>query len=93
MKPYAGNDHGEEAVFNAAMSGILVSVEHSYKDLKQLWVSQDFARNLKVRQAPIGLLYKSSAIMLNFRTCAYKGGQTIARFQVIPPTLDEYMNG
>lgn len=57
------------------------------EDLKQLWVSQDSARNLKVFQAPISLLYKVSAILLNLRTCAYRGGEVVGKFGVFPQRL------
>lgn len=80
-----------QLLFNTEMSSLRVLVEHNYRDLKQLWTSQDYARNLKVRQAPIGLLYQASAIMLNFRTCLYRGGQTVERLGLNPPTLDEYI--
>lgn len=81
----------EQVAFNSEMSSLRVLVEHNYRDLKQMWTSQDFARQLKVRLAPIGLLYKSSAILLNVRTCLYQGGQTIARFALPPPSLDEFL--
>lgn len=78
--------------FNRCMSSMRVSVEHNYRDFKQQWSSQDYARNLKVRQAPVGLLYQVSVIMFNFRTCLYRGGQTIDRFGIPPPTLEEYIS-
>lgn len=37
-------------------------------------------------------LYKSSAILLNSNTCLYKSGQTVQRFAVSPPSLEEYIN-
>lgn len=71
-----------------------MSVEHSCKDLKQKWISQDFARNLKVRKAPIALLYKSSAILWNFRTFFMV---VVKRSAVSdpnpPPSFEEYMKG
>lgn len=81
----------EQLAFNAEMSSLRVLVEHNYRDLKQMWSSQDSSRQLKVRLAPIGLLYKSSAILLNFRTCLYQGGQTIQRFELPPPSLDAFL--
>ena len=89
IKPFTGNISPEQAVFNAEMSSLRVAIEHNYKDLKQMWTSQDFARKLKVRQAPIGMLYKAPALLRNLRTCAYRGGQTIATFRVDLPTIDE----
>lgn len=81
----------EELLYNTAMSAVREAVEWSYKDLKQLWTSQDFRRGLKVRQAPIDLLYKAAALLWNFHVCMYPGGQTKSHFGVKPPTLAEYI--
>lgn len=72
------------------MSSVRVSVEHTYKDLKQIWTSQDFSRKLKVREAPISILYVFSAILWNFRICFYSGGQVQKRFGMKPPSFNEY---
>lgn len=80
-----------ESAFNTRMSEVRVSVEHNYKDLKQLWSIQDFARNLKVRQAPIALLYKMAALLTNLRLCLYRGGQITAYYKLDQPTLEEYL--
>lgn len=47
------------------MSSVRVSVEHSYKYLKQICSSQHFKIMLKVRQAPIALIYKASPVLWN----------------------------
>lgn len=80
-----------ELDFNRRMCGVRVAVEWNYKDLKQQWSSNDFSRQLKVRMAPIALLYKASAILLNMRTCLYKGGQTGSYFAVQAPSVTEYL--
>ena len=72
QRPFRRNCNEEHKVFNRQMSSVLVCVEHSYKDLKQQFISQDFSRNLKVRQSPIALQYKASALLWNFRLCFYK---------------------
>lgn len=81
----------DELSFNAVMSSRRVVVEHSCRDLKQYWCRQDYVRHLKVRAAPFGLLYKASAILLNFRTSLYRAGQTVHRFGLLPSTFDEYI--
>lgn len=92
IRPFIGeNLPPDHAQFNSVMKSIRASVEHSYKDLKQQWTSQDFARNLKVLHAPISMLYKASALLWNFRMCMYSGGQVRKRFDVEPPTFDEYI--
>lgn len=92
QRPFILVENGsDEAWVNHEMSRVRIIVEHNYKDVKQFWITQDFARNLKVRQCPIAYLYKASAILTNFRVCLYKSGQTISRFLLDPPTLDEFL--
>lgn len=65
----------DEAVCNAAMSAVRASVEHCYRDIKQLWTSHDYLCNLKVRQAPVALLCKAAVLLANMRVCLYNCGQ------------------
>lgn len=81
----------EQMAFNAAMSSVRVAVEWNYKDLKQVWATNDYARLLKVRKAPVAILYKASALLLNMRTCLYKGGQVGSYFAVEAPSWHEYL--
>ena len=78
---------GHESMFNFIMSGLRVSVEWNYKDLKQLWCRNDFPRMLKVRQLPVGMLYKASALLMNMRTCLYRGGGVARYFSCPKPSL------
>ena len=89
--PFQGIATTEQKHFNALMSRVRVSVEQSYKDVKQQWISQDFPRNLKVHQSPISLLYRASVLLLNFRTCFYKGGQVGIQYQCSAPSFEEYV--
>lgn len=43
-----GLANSEERVFNRNMSDIFVGVEHSYEQLKQYLICQDFSSDLKV---------------------------------------------
>lgn len=81
----------EQLLVNKTMSAVRVSVEHSYKDMKQMWSSQDFKRMLKVRDAPISIMYKASALLWNFKVCLQHGGQVQTAFEVDPPTIDRYL--
>lgn len=92
QRPYTrGVCSATEELFNKKMSEVRVCVEHNYKDLKQLWTSQDFPRKIKIRQTPIAMLYKAAALLTNFRVCLYEGGQINAYFECIAPSLDEYL--
>lgn len=64
-----------QEAYNKSMSAVRVTVEWNYKDLKQQWSLNDYARSLSVRKAPIALLYQASALLLNFKTCLENGGQ------------------
>lgn len=73
------------------MSEVRVAAEHTYKDLKQLWKSKDYARNMKVKRSPIVLLYKEYAILNNMRVCLYNTGQINSYFDFRDMSLDEYL--
>ena len=74
------------------MSAVRITVEINYKGVKQLWKSQEFKRNLKVMKAPISLLYKASALLMNFRICYYNGGQIKSQYNIRAPSIEEYLN-
>lgn len=93
QRPFRGHLNAAQRQFNQGMSSVRVSVEHNYKDLKQQWSSQDYARKLMVRKCPIALSYKACAIMWNIRTCFYRSGQVTERFNTTPPSFQEYTTG
>lgn len=86
------NATAAELVYNREMSAVREAVEWTYKDVKQLWTSQDFKRSLKVRKTPVALLYKASALLWNFHVCMYPGCQTKCHFDVPAPSLSEYVS-
>lgn len=78
----------ERMELNTFMSSFRVPGKQNCNDLKPLWTKQDFARNLKNRQAPIGLLYSVSTILQNITVIIYKCGKTAHRRGVEPRTLE-----
>lgn len=83
----------EQSVYNARMSAVREAVEWTYKDVKQSFASQDFKRQMKLRQAPISLLYKAAELLWNFKVCIGHGGQVEFYFDCPPPSLQQYVNG
>lgn len=73
------------------MSRVRVIVEHNYKDFEQYWVRQNFSRNLQVRKAPIALLYKASAILLNLHAFNYNRGQIREQLDVSETSFEVYL--
>ena len=80
-----------QTIYNAKKSAVREAVEWSYKDIKQMWSSQDFKRMLKVGKAPIGLFYTAAALLCNFKVCLGHGGQMASYFNSRAPTLDRYL--
>ena len=87
-----GATTAQQQIYNSAMNGARVAVEWSYKDLKQSWSTNDYKRMLKVRQAPVSLMFKTSALPWNFKVCLGHGGQAQAYFNCPPPSLETYLN-
>lgn len=83
------NGSAAELTYNREMSAVQEAVEWTYKNFKQLWTLQDFKNALKVRQASITLLYKTSSLLWNFKTCLYSYGQTQLQFHVDLPRLGD----
>ena len=82
----------EQAIYNTGMNRPRTSVEWNFKDLKQIWTRNDFSRLLHVRQFPVALLYVSSALLLNFKTCMERWGQVGRYFLCNAPSFEEYIN-
>lgn len=51
------NATASELAYNQAMSAVREAVEGTYKDVIQLWTSQDFKRGMMVKKSPLALLY------------------------------------
>lgn len=78
----------EKHVFNTATSSVRESEEWSHKDLEQLWTRNDFSRGLKVSKDSVSLLYISTTVLVNFKTCIEEGGQVDDSFDCVTPDLD-----
>ena len=80
-----------QKLHNYAMNRVRVAVEWSYKDIKQSFVSQDFARELQVLKIPVPSLYIACALLRNFKTCLGHGAQPGKYFACVPPSLQRYI--
>lgn len=56
-----------QTMYYKAMRSVRESVQWIDKEVKESWISQDFKRNLKVQQAPIGKNYIVSALLRNIK--------------------------
>jgi len=63
----------DQDAHNNAMKVPRTAVEWGFKDVQQVCSSLDFSRKLKIREGPVGLLYKTGALVWNLRCCVYGG--------------------
>jgi DDE superfamily endonuclease len=61
----------DEVAINASMSKVRVTVEWSFRDVKQYFTHVDLPRKLRLRETPAGLLYVRSVMLWSFRVCLY----------------------
>lgn len=79
---------------NVAMPKIRISEEWDYKDTSKVFKFVDYTENSKVMAggSNIALAYKVATLLKNLRV-TLNGCQAIGYFQVIPPTLENYLSG
>ena len=80
-----------EASFNREMSRARESVEWGFKDIKQLFSSNDHSRQMRALKSPIGLMMVVSSAPTNIRCCLYQS-QTSRCFDCPAPSLNEYLS-
>jgi DDE superfamily endonuclease len=61
----------EELAFNASMSKVRVTVEWSFRDVKQYFTQVDVPRKLRLRVTQAGLWYVCAEMLWDFRVCLY----------------------
>ena len=81
----------EQVEFNKSMNSARTSLQWSYKDIKQDFVSHDFYRKLQVERVPVAHMYISCALLRNFKTCLGYNAQPSHYFGCSPPSLEEYL--
>jgi len=89
-EPVDGEQDADEEEQNTNMAAVRVSVEWGYKEVKQVFTSLDYKRKLKVREGPVGLMYRCAVFLWNVRVCFY-GSQTASFFSCEPPTVEAYL--
>ena len=57
--------------FNRAISGVRITVEWAFKEVKMYSTIVDFKRKLRLRESPISSLYVGAVLLANYRNCFY----------------------
>lgn len=86
--PPAGTPSGD---FNRAMSAVRTSVEWSFKIVHDSFKYTDYCKQMKVLRQPVALYYMTSVLLANCRTILSRGNQISTYFNVLPPSLEEYL--
>lgn len=79
-----------EKEFTTVMSQMRVAVEWTFKDVKQLFLSLDHKRKLKLGEGLVGLQYQCTMLFWNLHCCLY-GSQAVTFFRCPPPSVEAYL--
>lgn len=92
LKPYCSRIlTPEQVAFNRAMSSVRQAVEWEFGKVIIEFAFLDFRKNQKLLLQHVGQMYKVGVILTNCHTCLY-GNQTGTYFNIVPPTLEQYLN-
>jgi len=87
---FSGVMTDEQTACSSTMAVPRTAVEWGFKDVKQTCSALDYRRKLRLRQGPVGLLYRTAAFVWNLRCCAY-GSSTSSFFDCAPPNWEQYL--
>ncbi|KAJ9263877.1 hypothetical protein DTO212C5_7409 [Paecilomyces variotii] len=81
----------EEERFNQKLSSDRISVEMVFGTVQTLWHTNALDVNLQPIKQAVASCYAISVFLTNIMTCL-RGNVVNIRYQIEPPTLDEYLN-
>ena len=88
-RPPNGRLTESQVRFNRQMSSHRIKVEHGFGLVKKLWKLLDLQSGMRSGFSPIGSWVFTAVLLTNAYTCL-RGNQTSKRFQISPPSLEEY---
>jgi len=91
--PYPGKAliAGGERYMNKELSRIRMSVEHLFGLSHNLWSSNAYRAGLKPGLQPVAALFEVAILLTNCYTCMRKRTVVNSRYQIAPPTIQEYL--
>lgn len=91
LSPYKGARLTEgQQQFNLRMSKVRIAVEWGFGEILQHFAFVDFKKSQRLLLQAVAKFYLVAALLCNCRVCLYGNG-TSAKFNLTPPTLDEYL--
>jgi hypothetical protein len=81
----------EEENFNAEMSHVRIEVEHGYALVVNNWPFLNSTTRHRLFLSPVGAYYRVAVLLTNLLNCLHPNQVSLA-FNVLPPTLEEYLH-
>lgn len=94
MCPFPGRQQDlvpHQQVFNQSMKVLRTSVEWGFQKVLSIFAFLDFKKNQKLLLQDVENYYKVGVLLTNCHTCLY-GSQTSQFFNVVPPTIEQYLS-
>ncbi|ETW05261.1 hypothetical protein H310_04225 [Aphanomyces invadans] len=93
LSGYRGNNLSpEQQNFNKCMSSVRQAVEWNFKIMKTLWPHVSYKNMSKIMQSPVAKIVCVAMLLTNCHCCHFRGNQISMYFDLLPPTLEEYLD-
>ena len=92
LAPYRGPSlSSAQARFNRRMGLVRVTVEWGFQKIIALWAFMDYKKNQKLYLQSVGTAYLVATLLTNCHSCFY-GSEVSQFFDMVPPSLEEYLH-
>ena len=81
----------EQEAANVVMSGQRIVVEWGFGYLAKYWALNSFKSSLRLGLSPIAGYYMVATLLTNILLCVTGGNQVSEKYNLLPPTLEEYL--
>jgi hypothetical protein len=91
LASYPNPQYPQQTLFNQRMSKCRISVEHAIGRVKRLFSSLAFWYSIKANSDTDCMMFPIAVFFTNCRTCLDRGNQISSAFEILPPTIEEYL--
>lgn len=93
QRPFpTGGISPEQRIYNERMSKVRIGVEWCFGYVLQYFPFSDFKKNQKTLLSEVHLHYICSVLLANIRSCVKQTNSSASKFNINPPTLEEYLH-
>jgi hypothetical protein len=82
----------EATAFNQVLSSVRISVEHGFGQASKLWGYNSFGKELYSGKQAVAAYFRVAVLLTNCHICLRTRNQTTDRYNVAPPSLEEYLD-